>query len=292
MDFSFVTIQILSGLTWATVLFLVASGLTLIFGVVGVFNFAHGSFYMLGAYFAYELICSQVMNFWLGVGLAILATGLAGGIMEYFFLKRLYGRTEEWAYQILLTYSFILILDDSVKMIWGSDFKTIPRPAAFIGSIPIGGWQIPSYYLFIIIIGILIAGGIWLMLNKTRFGRIMRASAMDREMVNAIGINVNRLLTITFGFATALGGLSGALAAPVRTVTPGTGGELIIESLIVVVLGGLGNFWGAWIGAMIIGQVTAFGILFLPRWSILFIYVVMVVILIVRPEGLISEGDK
>lgn len=292
MDLSFIIVQVLSGLTMATVLFLVASGLTLIFGVVGLFNFAHGSFYMLGAYFAYQFISLMGINFWLGVGLAILGTGIAGWVMEYFFLKRIYGRQEEGAYQILLTYCFILILDDLVKIIWGTDYKSISRPDIFMGTITIGNWAIPTYYLFIIILGLFIAGGIWLLLQRSKFGRIVRAISSDRMMVDALGINVNLSLTIVFAFATALGGLSGAIAAPLRTVTPGTGVEIIIESLIVVVIGGLGNFWGAWIAALIIGQVTSFGILFLPRWSMLFIYMVMAGVLIMRPEGLLGETRK
>lgn len=292
MDLSFIIVQVLSGLTMATVLFLVASGLTLIFGVVGLFNFAHGSFYMLGAYFAYQFISLMGINFWLGVCLAILGTGIAGWVMEYFFLKRIYGRQEEGAYQILLTYCFILILDDLVKIIWGTDYKSISRPDIFMGTITIGNWAIPTYYLFIIILGLFIAGGIWLLLQRSKFGRIVRAISSDRMMVDALGINVNLSLTIVFAFATALGGLSGAIAAPLRTVTPGTGVEMIIESLIVVVIGGLGNFWGAWIAALIIGQVTSFGILFLPRWSMLFIYMVMAGVLIMRPEGLLGETRK
>lgn len=292
LDLSFIIVQVLSGLTMATVLFLVASGLTLIFGVVGLFNFAHGSFYMLGAYFAYQFISLMGINFWLGVCLAILGTGIAGWVMEYFFLKRIYGRQEEGAYQILLTYCFILILDDLVKIIWGTDYKSISRPDIFMGTITIGNWAIPTYYLFIIILGLFIAGGIWLLLQRSKFGRIVRAISSDRMMVDALGINVNLSLTIVFAFATALGGLSGAIAAPLRTVTPGTGVEIIIESLIVVVIGGLGNFWGAWIAALIIGQVTSFGILFLPRWSMLFIYMVMAGVLIMRPEGLLGETRK
>jgi branched-chain amino acid transport system permease protein len=292
MDVSFIIVQVLSGLTMATVLFLVASGLTLIFGVVGLFNFAHGSFYMLGAYFAYQFISLMNINFWMGVFLVMVSTGICGWIMEYFFVRRIYGRHEEGAYQILLTYTFILILDDLVKIIWGTDYKSISRPTILTGTIPIGNWAIPSYSIFIIVLGMLIAGGMWLLLQKSRFGRIIRAISSDRSMVNAMGINVKRFLTIVFAFATALGGLSGALAAPLRTVTPGAGVEIIIEALIVVVIGGLGNFWGAWIGALIIGQVTAFGILWLPRWSILFIYMVMAGVLIIRPEGLLGEASK
>ena len=293
MDLSFALIQFLSGLNLATLTFMAALGLTLIFGVVKVFNFAHGSFYMLGAYFAYQFISIVKINFWISLLIASVGAGIIGLLMEFLFLRRIYGRYEEGGYQILLTYSFILILDDLVKIIWGTDYKTIDRPPGLSGEINFGTSILPSYYLFVILLGVVITFAIWMMLKKTTFGRLIRACSEDREMLGAMGINVKGVLTLVFGLATALGGLSGALAAPVRTVTPGAGIEVIINSLIVVVIGGFGNFWGAWLGSLIIGEVTSFGILFFPRWAILFNYAVMVLVLILRPQGLLASrgGD-
>lgn len=292
MDLSFVFVQILSGLTIATFLFLVASGLTLIFGVVDVFNFAHGSFYMLGAYLGYQIITYWKVNFWASLFLASIWVGLLGMVIEFFFLRRIYGRSEEGGFQILLTYSFILIIDDVVKMIWGTEYKTIERPAGFSGSINIGSAIIPSYYLLIIFIGLALVILSWFVLTNTRPGKIARASAIDREMLGVLGVNVPLTMTTVFGIATALGGMSGILAAPLRSVTPGAGIEVIIDSLIVVVLGGMGSFWGAWIGALIIGEVNSFSVALVPKWASLFNYLVMIVVLIFKPEGLFGRRKR
>jgi branched-chain amino acid transport system permease protein len=281
--------QLVSGLTSAMTLFLVASGLTLIFGVVNVFNFAHGSFYLLGAYFAYQAVAVSGAGFWEGVVLATLGAGMAGVAMEYVFLRRIYGRPGEAGFQILLTYSFILILDDVVKMIWGTDYKSISKPEALAGPLYFGELIVPKYDIVVIGVGLLVAVGMWWMIKRTKFGRNLRAISSNREMAASLGVNVPLALSLVFGLATALGGLSGALSAPVRTVTPGAGIEVIIGSLIVVVIGGLGNFWGALVGALIIGEVTAFGILYLPQWAILFSYAVMALVLIFRPEGLLMK---
>lgn len=281
--------QLIGGLTSSMTLFLVASGLTLIFGVGNVFNFAHGSFYLLGAYFAYQLVSVTGIGFFPGVLLAALCTGAAGAVMELFFLRRIYGRGGEEGFQILLTYSFILIIDDVVKMIWGTDYKSISRPEILDGAWTIGDLFVPRYDAVVIATGLLVALGMWGLIRRSRFGRNLRAISANREMASSLGVNVPVTLSFVFGLATALGGLSGALSAPVRTVTPGAGVEVIIGSMIVVVIGGLGNFWGALVGALIIGEVTAFGILFLPQWAILFSYAVMALVLVFRPQGLFMK---
>lgn len=288
MDLSFLVVQLISGLSLATLLFLVASGLTLIFGVGNVFNFAHGSFYMLGAYFAYQTIAAFSANFWLATLAAGIGAGIAGMIAESLFLRRIYGRTEEGGFQILLTYSFILVIDDLVKIIWGTEYKTILRPEGLRGSIELFGITLPSYNLAIIGIGFALVVVAWFILGRTRPGRIARATALDREMMNAMGVNVPLTMTLVFGIATMLGGFAGALAAPLRSVTPGAGIEVIIDSLIVVVIGGMGNFWGAWFGALILGEVIAFAVVLVPEWASVVSYVVMVLTLIFKPEGLFA----
>jgi branched-chain amino acid transport system permease protein len=290
MDPQFLIIQAISGLTMAMILFLVASGLTLLFGVVNVFNFAHGSFYMIGAYLAYQFVSIIGLNFWVALPLAGIGTGIFGMLMETLFLRRIYGRAQEAGFQILLTYSFILIIDDLVKIVWGTEYKSISRPPGFSGAIEIAGMTLPSYNMAIIVLGVLVAIVSWLILTRTRAGRIARATSIDREMLSTLGINVPLALTVTFGIATALGGLAGALAAPLRSVTPGAGIEVIIDSLIVVVLGGMGNFWGALLGAIIIGEVGAFAVAFVPDWASLFSFLVMIVVLIFKPEGLFSPA--
>lgn len=288
MDFSFFITQTISGLTMATLLFLVASGLTLIFGVGNVFNFAHGSFYMVGAYFGYQLVSIWELNFWAALILAGVGAGLVGMLAESLFLRRIYGRVNEGGFQILLTYCFILIIDDLVKLVWGTEYKSLPRPDGFRGAVNFGDIYLPSYNLLIIAVGVIVVVASWLILTRTRPGKIARAAAVDREMVDTLGVNVPLTMTLVFGIATALGGMAGALAAPLRTVTPGAGVEVIIDSLIVVVLGGMGNFWGAWLGAVLIGEVNAFAVAFLPKWASLFSFLVMVIVLIFKPEGLFS----
>jgi branched-chain amino acid transport system permease protein len=288
MDISFIIVQLVSGLTMATLLFLVASGLTLIFGVGNVFNFAHGSFYMLGAYLAYQTVSAWYSNFWVAAFVACLGAGIVGMLAEFLFLRRIYGRTEEGGFQILLTYSFILVIDDIVKIIWGSEYKSILRPTGLRGSAEVLGLTIPTYNLAIIAFGLVVVILAWLILTRTRPGRIARATAIDREMMAAMGVNVPLTMTLVFGIATALGGFAGALAAPLRSVTPGAGIEVIIDSLIVVVIGGMGNFWGAWLGSLILGEVIAFAVVIVPEWASVVSYVVMVLVLIFKPEGLFA----
>jgi branched-chain amino acid transport system permease protein len=289
MDLSFILVQLLSGLTMATLLFLVASGLTLIFGVGNVFNFAHGSFYMLGAYLAYQAATVWHTNFWTATIAAALGAGVLGMLAESLFLRRIYGRAEEGGFQILLTYSFILVIDDIVKLVWGTEYKSLMKPAGLAGSVQILGTTTPTYNLAIIGIGLVVVVLAWIILSRTRPGKVARASALDREILSVMGVNVPLTMTLVFGIATALGGFAGALAAPLRSVTPGAGIEVIIDSLIVVVIGGMGNFWGAWLGALILGEVMAFAVILVPEWAVVVSYVVMVLTLIFKPEGLFAH---
>jgi branched-chain amino acid transport system permease protein len=288
MDLAFVVTQVISGLTMATLLFLVASGLTLIFGVGNVFNFAHGSFYMIGAYLGYQVVGVWELNFWLALVAAGVGAGLFGMLIEFLLLRRIYGRANEGGFQILLTYCLILIIDDGVKLLWGAEYKSIPRPDGFSGAVVMGDIFIPAYNLLIIGIGCVVVIASWWILNRTRPGKIARATAVDREMLGALGVNVPLTMTVVFGVATALGGMTGALAAPLRTITPGAGIEVIIDSLIVVVMGGMGNFWGAWLASILLGEVNAFAVAFVPKWASLFSFLVMVVVLIFKPEGLFA----
>jgi branched-chain amino acid transport system permease protein len=287
MDINTLIAQFISGLSVAMLLFLVSSGLTLIFGVVNVLNFAHGSFYLLGTYFAYQIM-QFFSNFWLGLFVGTIGAGIVGMIIEFFFLKRIYGRAQEGAFQLLMTYAFILILDDAVKFIWGPEYKTIPKPDIFSGSFSLGPTVVPTYNAFIIVVGLLVVLFAWYFLSRTDKGKMVRASSLDREMLGLLGSNVPLIMTLTFGVATAMGGLAGVLAAPLRTVTPGAGVEVIIDSMIVVVIGGFGNFWGALLGALIIGEVLSFGILWMPELATVLTFIVMIIVLIVKPEGLLS----
>jgi branched-subunit amino acid ABC-type transport system permease component len=287
---SFLLIQSLSGLTYAMYLFLIVFGLSLIFGILRVLNFAHGSFYMLGAYLTYQFVSYFIdspAHFWWAVLFASISVALIGGIIERLFLSRLYVREE--LNQLLFTYALVMILGDFAKIIWGTGQLSIPRPAMLKGAVNILGNFFPEYNVFIIFLGLGIALLFWLILNRTRWGRIIRAAALDREMLGSLGINVRWLFTIVFSIGAWLAGLGGALVSPIAAIVPGMDVEIIINVFIVVVIGGLGSFWGTLLGALVLGQVISFGILVLPRLAIVFIYVLMAVVLIIRPWGLLGK---
>jgi branched-chain amino acid transport system permease protein len=282
-----ITTQVTSALILGMVLFLVASGLSLIFGVLGVLNFAHGSLYMLGAYLTYSLLTIQG-NFGVAVILASIGVGIFGVVFERVFIKRIY--TSPLLYQLLLCYAFILILDDLTKLIWGYEFKNIGVPDAFRRP-PVKIFQsfIPSYYIFILIVGGVVALALWIFLARSKFGKIIRAAAHSSEMVGALGINVNLVYAGVFALGSFLAGLGGVLAGPVRSIYPGMGASIIIESFIVVVVGGLGSIGGAFVGAMLIGLMRSFGIIGFPLIEESFVFILMAIILIFRPRGLFGK---
>ena len=287
---SFLVGQALSGLTAAMFLFIVASGLSLVFGVLRVLNFAHGSFYMFGAYLAWQVtqwVGVATGSFWLAVLAAAAGVALIGGLIERLLLRHLYGKED--LYQLLLTYALVLLLGDVAKLVWGTQQKAMPRPAGLTGSFEIAGAVVPHYNFFIIVLGPLLAAACWLLLSRTGTGRMIRAAAYDREMLAALGANVGRLYTLMFACGAFLAGLGGALVTPVRSIVPGMDVDIIVEAFIVVVIGGLGSFWGAFIGALIFGQVLAFGILVLPGFSIFAVFALMAVVLVVRPAGLLGR---
>ena len=292
-DPSFVFAQSLSGLTAAMFLFLIASGLSLIFGVLRVLNFAHGTFYMLGAYSAFQLvqwIGTGPGMYWVAAVGAALAVAVLGGIVERFLFRHLYGKDE--LYQLLFTYALVLILSDVAKIFWGTQQKSVSRPPGLAGGFSLFGTTLPYYNLFVLLLGPAIALIFWFVLQRTRVGRFIRAAALDRETLGALGVNVSALYTGVFVLASFLGGLGGALVTPVRTIVPGMDTEIIVEAFIVVVIGGLGSFWGTFLGSLVYGQVLSFGILFFPRFSIFAVFALMAAVLIVRPWGLLGRPLK
>lgn len=292
-DPSFIFAQALSGLTAAMFLFLIASGLSLIFGVLRVLNFAHGSFYMLGAYGAYQFVKwfgAAPGRFWWAVLAAALGVAVLGGVVERLLFRHLYAKEE--LYQLLFTYALVLILSDAAKLLWGTGQLSVSRPPGLSGAVSLLGTTVPYYNLFILLLGPAIAIGFWLVLYRTRAGRLIRAAALDRETLGALGVNVNRLYTAVFMLGSFLGGLGGALVTPVKSIVPGMDTEMIVEAFIVVVIGGLGSFWGTFLGALIYGQVLSFGILFIPRFSIFSVFVLMAAVLIIRPWGLVGRPLK
>jgi branched-subunit amino acid ABC-type transport system permease component len=289
VDVNVLFAQALSGLTNASFLFLMASGLSLIFGVLRILNFAHGSLYMVGAYATYQFVVwfgPGEFSFWGAVILAATIVAVLGGLIERLLLRHLYSREE--LYQLLFTYALVLFFTDLVKVIWGVQQHSVSRPPSLAGANLVWGVTLPNYNLFIILLGPAIALALWLMLQRTHAGRLIRAAALDREMLGSLGINVDRLYLGTFVLGSFLAGLAGALITPVAAIVPGMDAEIIIALFIIVVIGGLGSFWGTFLGAVIYGLVFSFGILFMPRFSLFAVGALMVAVLILRPTGLLG----
>jgi branched-subunit amino acid ABC-type transport system permease component len=282
-----IVFQGLVGLSLAMYLWLISAGLTIIFGVLRIVNFAHGSLFMVGAYLAYTFYGQLGLPFPVAILLSLVGTGVLGFVMERGFLKRLYNVDE--AYQLLLTFGFILILDDAVKMIWGGVFKIPPMPAFLDGSLPVFDRAFPVYNVFVIAVGLSVAVLLWAVFEKTWWGRIARVTAADREMASAIGINVPRVFSGVFVAGAMLAALGGAIGTPVRVAAPGIGAAMIIQAFIITVIGGLGNLKGAFVSSLIVGVLSAYGTLFFPVFELFFIFVIMAVVLLVRPQGLFSR---
>lgn len=290
MGASFLFSQFMGGLTTAMFLFLIASGLSLVFGVMRVINFAHGSFYMIGAYLAWQMVewlHPSAEGFWPAALFAAMGVGALGAVVERLFFRSLYGREE--LYQLLFTYALVLILGDAAKFIWGTGQLSVSTPPVLAGSVQMFGTTQPLYTLFIVAIGPAIAFGGWLMLNRTGVGRMVRAAQMDREMLDALGANVGTLYTGMFVVSAFLAGLSGALVTPIQSIVPGMDVLIIVQAFIVVVIGGMGSLWGTFWGSVIYGEVLSFGILIFPGFSLFSVFALMAVILIVRPWGLFGR---
>jgi branched-subunit amino acid ABC-type transport system permease component len=281
--------QALNGLAYGVLLFLLSVGLTLIFGMLDVVNLAHGSFYMLGAYAGLGMIAATG-DFWLALLAAPLGVGLIGALIERSCLRPLYRRPT--LDQVLLTFGFIYLFEDSVKWIWGGHIRSIPGPAVLAWSLPLGGGAYPAYRVFVIVFGLCMAVALWLLIERTRLGAVIRAGVFDAEMTAGMGINIHRVFTGVFAFGAALAGLSGVIAGPIQSAYPAMGVSILVPALIVVVVGGLGSLKGSLVGSLIIGQAETFGKAWLPEASLLMIYVVMALILLLRPQGLFGRPLK
>jgi branched-subunit amino acid ABC-type transport system permease component len=293
MSFDVLFNQFLSGIARGALLFLVASGLSLTFGVLRVLNFAHGSLYMLGAFLSYSIwkwLLIPVYGFYLATLLSALAVAGLGLLIEYSILRRLYARG--WPEQLLATYALILIITDIVKWFWGGEFLSIPRPEPFTKAVFLFGFPFPSYNFFIIILGLVLVFFLWWLIYKTRLGDIIRAAAHDRDMVSALGIPIPWLFTAIFVLGAFIAGLSGAITAPYGAVALGMDIEIIIECFAVVVIGGMGSLPGTMLGSFIVGQVYSFGIMYKPELALAFIFMVMAIVLIIRPWGIFGRPER
>jgi branched-chain amino acid transport system permease protein len=280
----------LSGLIVGALLFLVAAGLTLIFGVLGIVNFAHGSFYMLGAYVAltaYRLTGS----FTIAILAAGLGVGLFGLIFERFLMRRVYNA--DVLMQLLVCYALVLMMDDIVKIVWGAEFQSMGMPDAFQAPpLFILGGIVPVFYVYLIGAAALIALLLWAILNHTLMGKIVRAAAQNPTMTSALGLNTGLIYAGVFAFGGALAGMAGGLAAPVRSMSPGMGFSILIESFIVTVIGGMGSVSGALVGALLIGLIRAFGTIGFPLFVEGLMFLAMGLILILRPNGLLGKEGR
>lgn len=286
----YATIQFLNGLSYGLSLFLVAAGLTIVFGVLRILNFAHGAFYMLGGYVAYQVVQQVGLGgggFWLAVAASGLVLAAAAAIIERAMLRHLYDRDP--IYQLLFTFALVLLISDVVRYVWGTQVISISFPPELRGAADLGLAWYPRYRLFLCAVGIVVAVGIWFMFQRTRIGRVIRAATQDREMLSALGVNVPMVYLVVFAGGAALAGIGGALAAPALALKPGMDAEIIVECFIVVIIGGLGSLWGAFIGAILIGQLRAIGVYFVPEWEIVLIYLLMIAVLVVRPWGLFGR---
>jgi branched-chain amino acid transport system permease protein len=287
-----IAVQVMSGLSVAMFLFLVSVGMSLIFGVTRIVNLAHGSFYMVGAYLMVtlvEVLPERALSFWIALLLAPLGVALLGGVIEVALLRRVYHRDP--LMQLILTFGLILVIGTLVLLVWGPDNKSVSRPEALAGAVRVFGQPFPSYYLLVLGLAPVVAVGLWLVFYRTRWGMLIRAATVDREMLGALGVDVATLYTQVFVFGSWLAGLGGALSAPTVAVALGMDGDVLTTAFVVVVIGGLGSFAGSFISALLVGLLQSFGILVFPAVSIVLLFAIMAVVLIVRPWGLLGRPE-
>ena len=281
-------IQVLNGVQYGLLLFLVASGLTLIFGIMGIINLAHGSFYMLGAYLAFSLT-RAIGSFWLALPAGILFSFLFGIALEWLVMRYLYAR--DHLYQVLLTYGLILIFEELRSLAWGDDVHGVQVPAALDFSIPLTdtlSYQV--YRLAMSGVCLALALGMYWLIQRTRLGMTIRAGAVNREMVQSLGIDIGLLYRLVFALGVALAALAGMLAAPVSSVFPGMGNQVLIVSFVVVVIGGIGSVKGALVAALAIGLADSFGKVLAPQIAGMVVYLLMAAVLLWRPQGLFGRA--
>jgi len=296
MDFATFLIQLLNAVQYGLLLFLVASGLTLIFGIMGIINLAHGSFYMIGAYLAWSL-SGSLGNFWAAIALGIVLSVLLGMLLEWLLIRHLYRR--DHLYQVLLTYGLILIFEELRSIIWGDDVHGVPVPDVLSASVTLTDTlEYPVYRLWMSGVCVVLAVLMYWLIQHTRLGMMIRAGASNRDMTQSLGINIQLLYRLVFALGVALAAFAGMIAAPVSSVFPGMGGQVLIICFVVVVIGGIGSVKGALVAALLIGLVDTFGKVLeieiggfrvLPELAGMSVYLLMVIVLLWRPEGLFGK---
>lgn len=289
MDLVTFGVQLLNAIQYGMVLFLVASGLTLVFGILGVINLAHGAFYMLGAYLAYW-IAAYTGNFWIAMAAGVAIAFVVGLLLESVFIRRLYGR--DHLAQVLLSFGLILVIDEFREIAFGKDVHSVAPPGWLAGSIQLtDNLSYPVYRLAICVFCLVVAALIFLVITRTKIGMIVRAGAENREMTRVLGIKFDVVNRYVFAVGIALAALGGIVIAPISTVFPGMGDGMLILSFVVVVLGGIGSVAGAAVGALLIGLTDTFGKVFFPSVSSILIYVLMAAVLLWRPNGILGRRE-
>jgi branched-chain amino acid transport system permease protein len=288
MGIQFIGAQLFNGLMLGSFYVLLSLGLSIIFGMLGVVNFAHGALYMLGAYAAWTLCYAFSLDFWTALIVAPLAVGVIGMIMEWGLIKRLYSVPH--FYNLLLTFGLMLFVEEGIRAIYTPIGKPFDTPQALVGSVDLGFMMFPKYRIFIILMTAAFAVIIWLFLSKTKLGSIIRAGTDDSEMVSALGIDISKIFTLVFGIGAALAGLAGVLAAPVQNVTPEMGNSILTETFVVVIIGGMGSIPGSILGGLIIGELITLGVVFWPPVANTLVFVFMAVVLLVRPRGFFGRA--
>jgi len=284
--------QLLMGLTVGVNLVLVATGLTLVFGMMGVINFAHSALFMLGAYVGL-VATTRLGSFWLGLLIAPPAIGLLGAAMEMSLLRPLRERYPlSHLLPLLLTFGLSLFFEGSAKVIWGADIVSLDKPAMLGGAVSLGRITFPAYWLFALVAAAVLAAAVWLVVERTSLGLAIRAATQDPTMAAVLGVNVQRLNTIVFALGSGLAGAAGVILGTMTSLSPQMGAGIVLDAFIAIVIGGLGSFSGAIVGSLLLGQVQSFGVALLPAFHTPLIFLVMAVVLVLRPSGLFGVAER
>ena len=280
--------QAIHGLAYGMLLFLVSSGLTMIFGMMGILNLAHASFAMLAAYFGFQALL-WINNFWVALVAAPVVAGIVGVVTERYLLRPLHKQGH--LAELLVTLGIMLVILELVKVLWGTESLVVKVPPSLDGLISFAGMTYPIYRIFVIILSAIVLGFMVLILFKTRLGKIVRASVADADMVNALGINTPLVFMVVFGIGTWLAGIAGVVAGPLLTVFPGMADQLGMDAFVVVVVGGFGSLGGAFLVSLILGELNAYGIQFIPRLAPVLMFAFMAIVLAIKPLGLFGERE-
>ena len=292
MSIDAILTQLLMGLTVGVNLVLVATGLTLVFGMMGVINFAHSALFMLGAYVGL-VATTRLGSFWLGLLIAPPAIGLLGAAMERWLLRPLRERYPlSHLLPLLLTFGLSLFFEGSAKVIWGADIVSLNKPALLGGAVSLGRITFPTYWLFALVAAAVLAAAVWLVVERTSLGLAIRAATQDPTMAAVLGVNVQRLNTIVFALGSGLAGAAGVILGTMTSLSPQMGAGIVLDAFIAIVIGGLGSFTGAIVGSLLLGQVQSFGVALLPAFHTPLIFLVMAIVLVLRPSGLFGVAER